>query len=50
MHCTLQEIDKDSPKVSEAGKDSISTIHQQQNRITPFKVAQIAILFFQLIF
>ncbi|OIW03569.1 hypothetical protein TanjilG_30989 [Lupinus angustifolius] len=34
MHCAPQEIDNDSPKVSEAGKDSTSTIYQQQNKRT----------------
>ncbi|CAL0322315.1 unnamed protein product [Lupinus luteus] len=34
MHCAPQEIGNDSPKVSEAGKDSTSTIYQQQNKHT----------------
>ncbi|TKY44933.1 hypothetical protein E2542_SST31216 [Spatholobus suberectus] len=40
MHCALQEIGNDSPKVSEARKDSISTIYQQQNKFTSFEDCQ----------
>ncbi|KAE9600180.1 hypothetical protein Lal_00046305 [Lupinus albus] len=34
MLCAPQDIGNDSPKVSEAGKDSTSTIYQQQNKHT----------------
>ncbi|OIW12004.1 hypothetical protein TanjilG_16115 [Lupinus angustifolius] len=34
MPCALQAIGNDSLKVSEAGKDSVSTIYQQQNKLT----------------
>ncbi|CAL0332628.1 unnamed protein product [Lupinus luteus] len=34
MPCAVQVIGNDSPKVSEAGKDCISTIYQQQNKVT----------------
>ncbi|RDX71189.1 hypothetical protein CR513_49501, partial [Mucuna pruriens] len=40
MHCTLQEIGNDSPKVSEAKKDSISSIYQQQNKLTSLEDCQ----------
>jgi len=38
MHCAPQEIGNDSPKVSEARKDSLSTIYQQQNKFTSLEV------------
>ncbi|XP_016203981.1 uncharacterized protein LOC107644607 isoform X1 [Arachis ipaensis] len=37
MHCNLQEIEKDSPKVSEVRKDSTSTLPQQQNKTSSFE-------------
>ncbi|KAE9586128.1 hypothetical protein Lalb_Chr24g0398601 [Lupinus albus] len=37
MPCALQAIGNDSLKVSKAGKDSISTIYQQQNKLTSFE-------------
>ncbi|CAJ1952305.1 unnamed protein product [Sphenostylis stenocarpa] len=40
MHCAPQEIGNDSPNVSEARKDSISTIYQQQNRFTSLEGCQ----------
>lgn len=41
MHCTLQTEDNNSPKVSEAGKDSTSTIHQQENKSTSLEVTKV---------
>jgi len=38
MHCAPQEIGNDSPKVSEARKDSVSTIYQQQHKFTSLEV------------
>ncbi|KAH1207159.1 hypothetical protein GmHk_16G047404 [Glycine max] len=40
MHCAPQEIGNDSPKVSEARKDSISTVYQQQNKLTSLEDCQ----------
>ncbi|CAL0323879.1 unnamed protein product [Lupinus luteus] len=40
MHCALQEIGNDSPKVSEARKDSISTLYQQQNKLASSEVCE----------
>ncbi|MED6143217.1 hypothetical protein PIB30_004305 [Stylosanthes scabra] len=37
MHCNLQEIEKDSPKVSDVRKDPTSTIPQQQNKTASFE-------------
>ncbi|KAE9588310.1 hypothetical protein Lal_00002723 [Lupinus albus] len=40
MRCALQGIGNDSPKVSEAGKDSISTLYQQQNKLASLEVCE----------
>ncbi|KAK6645729.1 hypothetical protein PHAVU_L001671 [Phaseolus vulgaris] len=40
MHCAPQEIGNDSPKVSEARKDSLSTIYQQQNKFSSLEGCQ----------
>ncbi|XP_027924697.1 uncharacterized protein LOC114182118 isoform X2 [Vigna unguiculata] len=40
MHCAPQEIGNDSPKVSEARKDSVSTIYQQQHKFTSLEGSQ----------
>ncbi|XP_019436800.1 PREDICTED: uncharacterized protein LOC109343113 isoform X1 [Lupinus angustifolius] len=40
MHCALQGIGNDTPKGSEAVKDSISTLYQQQNNLASSKVCE----------
>jgi len=50
MHCAPQEIGNDSPKVSEARKDSISTVYQQQNKLTSLEVTINSSPFFYMTF
>ncbi|XP_022639909.1 uncharacterized protein LOC106775098 isoform X2 [Vigna radiata var. radiata] len=40
MPCAPQEIGNDNPKVSEARKDSVSTIYQQQHKFTSLEGCQ----------
>ncbi|CAK8532507.1 unnamed protein product [Lathyrus sativus] len=40
MHCAPQPKGNDSPKVSEAGKNSKSTTYQQQDKVTSLEVTK----------
>lgn len=41
MHCAPQPKGNDSPKVSEAGKNSKSTTYPQQDKVTSLEVAKV---------
>lgn len=41
MRCAPQSKGKDSPKVSEAGKNSKSTTNQEHNKVTTLDLAKV---------